>query len=496
MPARFLNQNYKLLIIITLLLLGCVLYSNTFHSSFHFDDKSSIVDNFAIKNIRNLQNIWNYWPPRFITDFSFSINYHFNHFDVFGYHLVNILIHIISSILVFYFILLTFLTPKMKDEDISKHASLIAFFSASIFLTHPIQTQAVTYIVQRAASLATLFYLASLVFYIKSRLLKEKGGACYIASLGMAVIAMFTKEITITLPLMVLLYEVYFFKTKKGVKLIKLMPFFITLLIIPLTMLICKSVNIMEMRVTTETITPIPPLQYLFTQFRVMVTYIRLLFLPINQNLDYDYAISKTLIHLPTLASLLFLTGILIIAKRISDRYKLISFSIFWFFLTLLPESSVIPIKDVIFEHRLYLPMVGYSLFLASGLYYLFKGKQLKLVAAILFMFVILYSMITYERNKVWRDQITLWDDVAHKSPNKERPYNNRGNAYQIKGDLDRAISDYNKAIKINPNYADAYNNRGNVYKIKGDLNQALSDHNKAIGIDSENPPEEKIKIF
>lgn len=217
MFARFFNQNYKLLIIITLFLSGFIAYSNTFHNSFHFDDGSSITDNFAIRDLQNLRNIWNFWPSRFITYLSFSINYHFHQLNVFGYHLVNLLVHIISAILIFYFIFLTFSTPKMKDANITKHANVIAFFVALIFLAHPIQTQAVTYITQRIASLATLFYLASLIFYIKSRLLEERlinGNIYYFLSLIMAVIAMFTKEITITLPFVILLYEIHFLKQK------------------------------------------------------------------------------------------------------------------------------------------------------------------------------------------------------------------------------------------------------------------------------------------
>ena len=119
----------------------------------------------------------------------------------------------------------------------------------------------------------------------------------------------------------------------------------------------------------------ISPMHYLLTQFRVMVTYIRLVFLPVNQNLDYDYPIFKSIFEFPVLISFLFLIFILFSAKRLFSKYRLVSFSIFWFFLTLLPESSLFPIHDVIFEHRLYLPLVGYSMFLVSSVYYLL-GKN------------------------------------------------------------------------------------------------------------------------
>ena len=162
--------NAIVIVLLCTLLLGTLIYSNTFFSSFHFDDIASIVENFAIRHILNLQAIWNFWPTRFITYLSVALNYHFHQLNVLGYHLFNLTVHLGSAILVWWFMLLTFSTPVMKDEKIAKHANLIALFASLVFLTHPIQTQAVTYIIQRATSLATLFYLASLCFYVKSRL--------------------------------------------------------------------------------------------------------------------------------------------------------------------------------------------------------------------------------------------------------------------------------------------------------------------------------------
>jgi tetratricopeptide (TPR) repeat protein len=297
--------------------------------------------------------------------------------------------------------------------------------------------------------------------------------------------SIFSKEIAITLPLAICLYEFYFLRIKKDFNWKYIAPFLVIILVIPLTMLITRSVDFEEMRRVAEDRPNISSGHYFLTQLRVITTYLRLLFIPINQNLDYDYAISKTLMHLPTLSSFLLLISILIIAKRISNRYKLISFGIFWFFLTLSPESSVIPIQDVIFEHRLYLPMIGYSLFLASGLYYLLKEKRIKVMIIILSLLVVCYSIMTHVRNFVWKDEFSLWDDTVRKSPLKARTYNNRGIAYQNKGNIDQAVLDYNKAIEINSNYALAYNNRGLAYQNKGNLDQAILDYNKAIEINS-----------
>ncbi len=489
MTARIFNQKYKLLVISTLLLLGTLIYSNTFYSSFYFDDTGSIVNNSAIRNILNLQAIWNFWPTRFITYFSVALNYHLSQLNVFSYHLFNLTVHLSSAILVWWFMLLTFSTPAMNGKKITKHANLIAFFAGLLFMTHPIQTQGVTYIIQRAVSLATLFYLASLSLYVKSRLLQQQGKRpivsrlFYCFSLITAVLAMFTKEMTITLPLMLLLYEACFLKTKERLNWRYLVLFFATILIIPLTMFLTKSVDFIGIRRILGPTPNIYPWQYLLTQFRVIVTYLRLLFIPINQNFDYDYHIAKNLLELPILASLILLVSILTIAIRIFSKYRLISFGIFWFFLTLLPESSIIPIQDIIFEHRLYLPMVGFSFFLVSLIYYIFENKTLKSMVIVLLIITSCYAILSYRRNLIWKNEFTLWNDTVYKSPKKARPYDYRGLAYIDQGNFTQAISDCTKAIEINPKDENAYYGRGNSYYKQNNFSQAISDYNKAIEI-------------
>lgn len=512
----------KIFALIVLCCIGAAIYSNTFQSAFYFDDEDSIVKNINIRNLNNLRTIWDYFPTRFITYLSLAFNYHFHKLNVFGYHLFNLAVHLGGGILVWLLTLLTLSTPEMKNKGIAAHAKPIALFSGLVFITHPIQTQAITYIIQRTASLAAFFYLGSLTLYVKARLIKEEArghgayGLYYFGALSFAVLAMFTKEFAITLPFALLLYEVSFLKTKNrawG----NLLPFFITLPIIPLTMAATKSVNFAEMRLLDQPAAGIAPWNYFITQFRVIITYIRLLFIPLNQNVDYDYPIARSMAEVPVLLSLILIIIILITAFRIFSKQRLISFGIFWFFLTLLPESSIIPIRDVIFEHRLYLPMFGYSIFLLSLVYNLLGRRSFKTLIMTTSVIIVCYSFLTYNRNAVWKNKFTLWDDAIRKSPNKARPYNDRGNAYNDKGEFDlaiqdfnksieafpydakvysnrgiayankgefdRAILDYNKAIELNPKLANPYNNRGNAYSHKGDFDRAIADFNKSIEI-------------
>ncbi len=474
--------------VIILCCVGTIIYSNTFHSPFQFDDTPSIVDNYVIRNILNLQAIWKCWASRFITFFTFALNYHFDGLHVFSYHLVNLIIHLISGLTAFWLITLLLSTPEMKKDKITKHANLIAFLAALIFLSHPIQTESVTYIFQRSSSLAGFFYLFCLCIYTKSRQLRADGnplsrwGFLYLFSWFLGIFAMLTKENTSTLPLMVILLEIYFFKADKPIRWKYIFPLLILLPLVPLLLLYTRPVTFSDVQTLMNS--PLDKgISYLLTQPRVLLTYIRLLLIPVNQNLDYDYPITKSLLELPSLLSILVLAFILISAVKLFRRQRLISFGVAWFFLTLLPESSIIPLNDVIFEHRLYLPLFGYSLFLVSIAYYLFGKEFFKVMVSMLLVIVACYSILAYNRNLAWKDELTLWNDAVLKSPQKARPYNNRGLAYFDKGNLGQAISDYNKAIGIDPNHALAYINRGNAYSNEGNLGQAISDYNKAIEI-------------
>ena len=486
----------KPLSIILILGLGLLAYSNSFFCSFHFDDARFIVSNLAIKNLHNIQGIWDLLPCRFILYLSLAINYYFGQLNVLGYHLVNVTVHLISALLVWWLVLLTLRTPALKDDPIARHAPTIALLTALIFVTHPIQTQAVTYIIQRAASMSTMFYLLSLCLYAKSGLLRcaprhdrhcERSEAVsFIASLFAAVLAMFTKETAITLPLIVLTYEFYFLNNKKNINWKHLAPFLATALIIPITMFFTAhshAVSSREMQMALKGHSTIPAASYLITEFRVIITYIRLSFIPIHQNLVYDYPIYKSILNAPVLFSLLTLGTVLYFAKRLFLKYRLVSFGIIWFFITLLPESSIFPIDIVIFEHRLYLPMVGFCIFGVSGLYYLSAKRTLKVMIALLAAVIGINSFLTYQRNKIWATEISLWNDVVTKSPHKERPYVSRGLAFTLENDIPDAIADFDRAIDLNPSDDEAYNNRGMIYGNQNQFPEAMADFNKAIQI-------------
>jgi protein O-mannosyl-transferase len=475
----------KLLPLILLCCLGIAIYSNSLNGTFHFDDDSSIVGNTNITNLSNITLIWNFTPTRFITYLSFAFNYHLHQLNVFGYHLFNLIIHLSTAILVWWFTLLTFATPAIKNIRIANRAKLIAFFTAAVFIAHPIQTEAITYIVQRTTSLAALFYILTLCLYIKSRTLEmEKTGPSknctlyYSISLITALAGMFTKETNITLPFAIMIYEFCFLSTKTKFNWKRILPFLLIFLTIPLTLFLTNVPNSKGMVAILKYSPDISRWKYILTQPRVMITYLRLLFIPLNQNLDYDYPITQTLLEPAALISFLFLLVILTTAIRIFHKYRLISFTIFWFFLTLLPES-IIPLPDVIFEHRLYLPMLGYSIFLVAGIYYLLKNRRLGII--ILILITTGYAILTYCRNFAWQDDLRLGEDMARKAPGKARSYAYLSYAYSQYKMHDQAIAILLKAIRLYPGFSEAYYNLGGVYYEKNDSDKAIFYLNKAI---------------
>ncbi len=463
--------------------IGFLSYSNSFQASFHFDDDRSILHNYAIRNLSDLKSIWMFSRSRFLTYLSLALNYHFTGLDLFSLHLTNLLIHLLTSLAVYRLIHLTFQTPGLQDNPLKKHSPALACAASLIFLAHPIQTQAVTYIIQRTASLAGLFYISSVACYAQARL--TQGRLAYLASILSAVAAMFTKEISFTLPLMLVIYEAVFFPNffkELSRRIAKLLPFLGLLAVVPGIFIFQYGLDSDSVAALTQETKAISRGHYLLTQINVIRTYLRLLVLPVKQHLDYAYPISRNLFEPKTLLSLLLHLGWIGFAVKIFKRHRFLSFGIFWFFAALSVESSIIPIRDVIFEHRLYLPMAGFSMIFSYGFYAL--ARDSKKFWAILIPAIFVFSFLTYNRNRAWKDEISLWTDSMKKSPAGERPYHNLAIAYHQKGEEDKALEYYEKALALNPKISKAYNAIGAILARRKQTQKAIEYFEKSIQAD------------
>lgn len=478
------------MIIFVICLWGILIYANALNSRFQFDDYPVIVHNPVIQT-GPLTSLWQTvpHPTRLVAYLSFALNYRINGLNPVGYHLVNILIHLVNALLVFQLVRLLFQTPFLKDRR-DEHIIGSAAVCASLFLCHPIQTESVTYITQRFTSLAVLFYLASLCFYLSGRLNvllnKNRALVLFCASGLCAAAGMLTKQITLTLPVMILLTEFLFFERKSrkawgGV----IVPAVFLLLVIPaLYAFDAGGILSITHQSGSHEGDVITSQSYALTQPRVIMTYLKLLFVPVNQNLLYDFPMTRSLFEWKTLLSCLFILFLVIAGIRLYRVNRLYTFGIFWFFITLLVESTVIPIRHVIFEHRLYLPSVGFFLVITVLLEQLFQNKRVFYLAAV--SLLVLLSVLTVKRNLVWQDGVTLWQDVVKKSPRQARPYYNLGYEHLKKREPELALMNFSKALDIKPDYFDAYNNRSQVYFDLGRLDKAFEDINRAIKIDGQ----------
>jgi protein O-mannosyl-transferase len=525
LSALLANRVFHVLLIVVI---GLLAYSSSFHGAFVFDDEPQIVNNVVIRDLANFfANASGYYynPDRFVGTLTFALNYRFGGLDVTGYHAVNLAIHIAAALLVYTFVLLTFRTPQMKESTLAPRARSVALLAAALFVVHPVQTEAVTYIVQRVTSLATLFYLLALVCYARMRVGQEsatdgrgKTAVLYLLSLAAIVLSMRSKEISFTLPLVVTLYEFSFFRGAAGKRLVLLVPILLTLLIIPLTLVnIQKPVGevIADVSEVTQLQTNLSRWDYLVTQFSVIVTYLRLLILPVGQNVDYDYPVYHSLFTPRVILSFLFLCSLLALAVwlylksrfsvTVSDStqnselktqnlsfaaLRLIAFGIFWFFITLAVESSVVPIVDVIFEHRVYLPSVGAFIAFSAALVFVadraWGAASLRAAGVGAAIAIVALACVTWQRNLVWRDPETLWQDALSKSPGKGRVYYNLGTVLSAQGRTDEAIECFLTAIRLRPT-SEEYNNLGSAYQTKGLFDQAIEMHRRAIDMKPDN---------
>lgn len=518
-----------------LFILAGLIYSNIWQAPFQFDDYRVIVKNESLRDITDIQRIWTEnGKARFLPTLSFAINYFLEGEKTFGYHLVNIGLHFLNSLWVYFLISLILRTPKMSGMYSQETAFYLASFSAFTFLVHPLQTQAVTYIVQRIASLATFFYLGAIVLYLKAR--SGSGNLYYGAALGMTLGAMFCKENSATLPVAIAMTELFFIPQEKNEKLktfIQLLPFLAMLVIVPYLVHADSARHDIDQDVFMPIqVKALPRGQYFFTELNVLCTYLRLFFFPVNQNLDYNYPVAHSLMEPKTMACALVLLGFFAVGVFFLKRNRLISFSVFWFFLTLSVESSIIPIRDVIFEHRMYLPLAGCAIIFPMMIFFIFKILSRSMIAGA--VIVLVFSGMTYARNNVWCSGASLWEDVIRKSPDKARGYIKLGGVYtlqkdpakaleayqrgfevalrlKVKGapidplfaniynnlslyyakanDLDRAIELLKEAVKISPTFVVLYENLGLFYSRKGDFSQAIASWEEAIKVNPDYAP-------
>ena len=504
-----------------IIIIGAAIYAGTFNAPFNFDDEIYLVKNPAIKDFgffldssrldgitidRDVKHNFILRPVAYL---SFALNFSLHSLDVRGYHFVNLLLHIANALLVYRFLGLTLRTPYMVERlrtGIVSSFALLPLGGALLFVSHPLQTQAVTYIIQRFVPLGCFFFLGALVLYAQARFNESRPRSAVLLALSFVatLLAMNTKETSFTLPVVLMLYEFMFFQGEAKKRLLRLLPFLATMALIPWT--------VIELAQSAETASSSPlgdptnlvnfsgvsRWDYLMTQFGVITTYLRLLFFPVGQSLDHDWSLAPHFLSLQVVLPLLVLLALFGTALHLwrlsaspdhaNPWSRVVAFGIFWFFVTISVESSIVPLEDLLVEHRIYLPSVGFFTALLGVIALLVTKHALKLAQTVLAAVIALLSVLTIQRNILWTDNVAIWRDAVAKGGGKNRPYNNLGYWLNQAGRHEEAVAVLQKGLELHPDYVKMYMNLGVALSGLNRLDEAIAVNRTALERAPDNP--------
>jgi tetratricopeptide (TPR) repeat protein len=474
-------------------LLGLLAYSTSFHGAFVFDDVRQVRDNALLSDlgawVTRLDG-YRSLPTRYVAYLTFALNRSLGGPAPVGFHVVNVAIHLANALLVYALARTAFRTPLVRESRLAGAAPAVAFASAAVFVTHPLQTQAVTYVVQRVTSLAAFFYLGAVVLYLSSRLAGRGAasrGIRYGLALVAALLAMRTKEIAFTLPFALAFLEWGLFGRPTARRWLLLAPFLAVALVVPLSLVRLgqpAAQVLSEASDATRVQWTASRLDYLRTQVAVVATYLRLLALPAGQNVDHDFLILRSFLAPRVLGGLAVHLSLLALAawawlrsapgarRRLDPAWRLVSLGILLFFLALSVESSVIPIVDVLFEHRVYLPSAFLLVAAATAAGLLLSrvagAEAAPWLAAGASILALVLAGATLARNQVWASDVSLWSDAVEKSPDKARPWMNLGTALAESGRMEDALVPLRRAAALGPQPAPALTQAGAILILLG----------------------------
>lgn len=449
--------------------LAAVAYAPSFAVPFQFDDYARLGQNRALQHGQFSEALNWLGTARPLPALTLMLNYRLTGFDPFWFHALNFAVHLLATAGVFALAVTLCRAPRLRAQWPPDRALLLATAAAALFACHPLQTQAVTYIIQRYASIVALFYLWAVVCYLRARNRQaggEPGGPLpyFVATAVLALCAVLSKENAASLPGALLLAEWIGFGWPRRWRAIAIAAALVLAMVaVPV---VWKAMfwkraergapSLVAQLWRAEGAAPVPavdgetpPFTYLRTQALVLPRYLRLVVLPWGQNIDHDVPLADSL-SAPVLAGCAFLAGLAGLGCAQVRRRPLIAFAILWFFVTLSVESSIIGLSDVIAEHRMYLPMAGVAL--GVGALYVAAAERVPRAALAAGALIVTGLVaLTFARNVVWLSPITLWLDAAEKSPHKARPHVNAGVAYHATDRLDEAVVQYCRGLALDP---------------------------------------------
>ena len=457
-------------------------YFNALFGDFVYDDKYQIVDNPWIRDIRNIsiifsRSVWSFLPGLSTTNYYrplmhivYMLNYHLFGLKPWGFHLVNILFHCGVSVLVF--IVIKRLLTEHRDSVSPAYLSP-PFIAAMLFASHPIHTEAVTWIAGLPDVAFSFFYLLSFYLYILFRDGVKRGHLLSILSFSVATLF---KEPALSLPIMLIAYD-YLLK-KSDETILADIKRYIPYVVVSGVYLLVRHYTLSSFA-PIESYTDLSTYQLIINVFPLFTDYLTSLLWPFDLNFWHAFHPVSSLFEAKGMISVVVAVFFLIVVVAAYRKNRIIFLGLFLSVVPLLPTFYLRAISGKPFAERyLYLPSAGYVFLLAVFLSWA-KAKLPRAAKNITIVFMVvvgLYSVGTINRNNVWHDNFNLWSDTVKKSPDSATPHNNLGLAYAHQGQLDKAIAEFQTASRVNPDYADAHNNLGLAYAHQGQLGRAIAE--------------------
>ncbi|MFC1523488.1 tetratricopeptide repeat protein [Thermodesulfobacteriota bacterium] len=494
---------FSSLSLLAVVALTVLLYSPTLDAPFALDDYSNIVENHHLK-IKSItpgtlaRAATGINKHRWFPNMSFALNYYVHGQNVQGYHIVNICIHALTGIFLYFFAVFTLSRPTIP-ASIRSRKKEIALFATALWLFHPLQTTGVTYIVQRMTSMATMFYLASILCYAHARSgnnSPQKQFILYVLALVAGFMALFSKENAAFLPVTILVYDFFFLRDPDSPPAGKRNLFFP---VAAIAMVLFAGLYFLGSDPSATLFEGYSTRNFsiserLMTQPRVIFQYLSLLFLPLPSrlNLNHDFQISTSLLDpLQTAPALFGIIGFVILSIVAARRHRLSSFAIFWFLGNLIIESTFLPL-EIIFEHRVYLPSTFLILTLVAALYGKAKSPSLlNSLRTVLVGLLCITALLTLQRNAIWISAVSLWSDVVQKSPNLARPHINLGKALVIDKQFQAAEKHLKRGIELEPEISHAYINLAALLDKMGRYQESLT--MSELALTKKDPDEARI---
>jgi len=490
--SRYTRQLLKARKLIPLMLvaIGLVVYYNSLHAAFVLDDQPHITENSHIRHL---------WPPgdiirhtsRPVVLLSAAVNYALGGLNPWGYHLFNLGVHILAALTLFGVARRTFHSERLRPR-FGEAAEWLAGTISLLWLVHPLQTEVVSYAIQRGESMMGLFYLLTLYCVIRAHEATRRIG-WWLAAMASCALGMGSKPVMVTTPVVILLYDrAYLAKSWREVMERRwglYAGLASTWLLLPLLL----ANGAAEWKDSAGfAYNGVPPLQYALTQTGVILHYLRLAFWPHPLCFDYCCAYGWPVARsvgsaLPSLMAVSVLLAVTAWAWRRNPAW---GFPAVWFFLILAPTSSFVPVADLVVEHRMYLPLAAVvAVVTAAGFVVGEKlfGRRPRARRAVgcaaVGVLVAVLGVVTVQRNRDYRSELVLWQDTVAKCPNNPRAHNNLGADLMGEGRVPEAIAQYEQAARIKPDYATAECNLGTAWAKLGQLTEAVRHFERATQI-------------